>query len=82
LIAKAKRQANGYRKYLPQTVQMLEIISTPQAGGFSLNEIRHPLPAPGMANRNKQALLVTLKQKVVEFELLQGQGIPFARKGQ
>jgi DNA-binding transcriptional MerR regulator len=41
LIAPVQRQANGYREYLPQSVQLLEIIVTAQAGGFSLDEIRH-----------------------------------------
>ena len=71
LISKAKRQANGYRDYLPQTVQVLEIIITAQAGGFSLDEIRHLLPTPDMGRWNKERLLATLKHKVADIESLQ-----------
>jgi DNA-binding transcriptional MerR regulator len=71
LITQVKRQANGYREYLPQTVQVLEIIVTAQAGGFSLDEIRHLLPTPGMGKWNKEELIATLKHKVAEIKLLQ-----------
>lgn len=71
LISTVRRQANGYREYPPQTVRVLEIIITAQAGGFSLNEIRHLLPTPGMEKWNKAELLITLKHKVAEIDLLQ-----------
>jgi DNA-binding transcriptional MerR regulator len=71
LIAPVQRQANGYRKYLPQSVQLLEIIVTAQAGGFSLDEIRRLLPTAGMEKWNREKLIATLKRKVVEIELLQ-----------
>lgn len=71
LISQVKRQANGYREYPPQAVQILEIIITAQAGGFSLDQIRHLLPEPGMEKWNKEKLLATLRHKVAEIELLQ-----------
>ena len=71
LIAPVQRQANGYREYLPQSVQLLEIIVTAQAGGFSLDEIRHVLPAEGMEKWSWEKLIATLKHKVAEIELLQ-----------
>ena len=71
LITQVKRQANGYREYLPQTVQVLEIIVAAQAGGFSLDEIRHLLPTPSMGKWNKEELIATLKHKVAEIKLLQ-----------
>ncbi len=71
LISQVRRQANGYREYPPQTVQILEIIITAQAGGFALDQIRHLLPIPGMEKWNKEELLATLKHKVAEIELLQ-----------
>jgi DNA-binding transcriptional MerR regulator len=71
LISQVKRQANGYREYPPQTAQVLEIIVTAQAGGFSLDQIRHLLPVSGMEKWNKEELLATLKHKVAEIELLQ-----------
>jgi DNA-binding transcriptional MerR regulator len=71
LIAPVRRQANGYREYQPQSVQLLQIIVTAQAGGFSLDEIRHLLPTAGMEKWNREKLIATLKQKVEEIELLQ-----------
>src|SRR5882724_9804900 len=71
LIAPVQRQANGYREYLPQSVQLLQIIVTAQAGGFSLDEIRHLLPTAGMEKWNREKLIATLKHKVAEIELLQ-----------
>ena len=71
LIAPVQRHANGYREYLPQSVQLLEIIVTAQAGGFSLDEMRHLLPTAGMEKWNRAKLIATLKHKVVEIELLQ-----------
>jgi DNA-binding transcriptional MerR regulator len=71
LIAPVQRQANGYREYRPQSVQLLEIIVTAQAGGFSLDEIRHLLPTAGVEKWNREKLIATLKHKVAEIELLQ-----------
>ena len=71
LIAQVPRQANGYRDYLPYSVQLLEIIITAQAAGFSLHEIRHLLPTAGMEKWNWQKLIDTLEHKVAEIELLQ-----------
>ena len=71
LVAPVRRQANGYREYLPQSVQLLEIIVTAQAAGFSLDEIRHLLPASGMEKWNREKLIATLKRKVAEIALLQ-----------
>ena len=71
LISQVKRRANGYREYAPQTVQILEIIKTAQAGGFALEEIRHLLPVSGMGQWDKDKLLSTLKRKVAEIEALQ-----------
>ena len=71
LISKAKRQANGYREYPPQTIQILEIIVVAQSGGFSLKDIRHLLPTSELGRWNKEALLATLMRKVAEIELLQ-----------
>jgi DNA-binding transcriptional MerR regulator len=71
LITQVNRLANGYREYLPQTVQVLEFIVTAQAGGFSLDEIRRLLPTPSMGKWNKAELIATLKHKVAEIKLLQ-----------
>jgi DNA-binding transcriptional MerR regulator len=71
LIAPVQRQANGYREYLPQSILLLQIIVTAQAGGFSLEEIRHLLPTAGMEKWNREKLIATLRHKVAEIELLQ-----------
>jgi DNA-binding transcriptional MerR regulator len=71
LVSQVRRQANGYREYPPQAVQVLKIIVTAQAGGFSLDEIRNLLPVPGMEKWHKDKLLATLRQKVAEIDLLQ-----------
>jgi DNA-binding transcriptional MerR regulator len=71
LIAPVQRQANGYRDYLPHSVQLLEIVITAQAAGFSLREIRHLLPTAGMEKWSWQKLIDTLEHKVAEIELLQ-----------
>jgi DNA-binding transcriptional MerR regulator len=55
----------------PQSVQLLQIIITAQAGGFSLDEIRHLLPTAGMEKWNREKSIGTLKHKVEEIELLQ-----------
>ena len=64
LIAPVQRKANGYRDYLPQSVQLLEIIVTAKAAGFSLDEIRHLLPTAGIEKWNWQKLIATLEHKV------------------
>lgn len=71
LISQVKRQANGYREYPAQAARILEIIIAAQAGGFSLDQIRHLLPTAGMEKWNKDKLLATLKHKVAEIVLLQ-----------
>src|SRR3984893_14912028 len=71
LIAPVQRQANGYRDYPPTSVQLLQIIVTAQAAGFSLHEIRHLLPTAGMEKWNWGKLIATLEHKVAEIELLQ-----------
>ena len=71
LIAPVQRRANGYRDYLPQSTQLLQIIITAQAAGFSLDEIRHLLPTAGMEKWNWEKLIATLERKVAEIELLQ-----------
>ena len=72
-LIEASRQSNGYREYLPQTVNILQIIVGSQACGFSLNEIRPLLPTPDMEKWNRPELLASLKRKVEEIGVLQKQ---------
>jgi DNA-binding transcriptional MerR regulator len=71
LLPKVERRVNGYREYPPRVIQVLEIISTAQRGGFSLNEIRPLLPLEGLKAWNKKGLLAALRQKLAEIENLQ-----------
>lgn len=71
LIGKAQRSSNGYREYSPDTLQLLEIITTAQKAGFALEEIRHLLPVPGLKNWDRDKLLASLRNKIVEIEAMQ-----------
>ncbi|KMN81076.1 MerR family transcriptional regulator [Chromobacterium alkanivorans] len=70
LIRAVARGANGYRDYGPETLRLLEVISSAQNAGFSLDEIRRLLPTAPNAWRHEE-LLAGLKRKVDEIELLQ-----------
>lgn len=70
LIA-AQRQANGYRSYPAQTVQILEIIINAQRAGFSLEEIRRFLPDNKTEGWAHDELLPGLQRKVQEIEAMQ-----------
>ncbi|MFB2651364.1 MerR family transcriptional regulator [Shewanella seohaensis] len=67
LLKAVKRKANGYRSYPPEAVMALEMITTGQQAGFSLDELRLLLPA-NLANWDHQHLLTTLRQKVNDLE--------------
>lgn len=70
LIA-AQRQANGYRSYPEQTVQILGIITSAQQSGFSLEEIRRLLPSREQQGWPHDELLASLQRKVGEIEAMQ-----------
>ncbi|WP_054884447.1 MerR family transcriptional regulator [Pseudomonas sp. NBRC 111130] len=70
LIQSVERKANGYRDYSDDAVWILEMITSAQAAGFTLDEIRHLLPASSQGWRHDQ-LLSGLKRKVEEIEVLQ-----------
>lgn len=70
LLPSVARQANGYRDYAPETASLLEIIDSAQRAGFSLEQIRHLLPL-GDGSWDHDELLVALKAKVAEIEVLQ-----------
>ena len=44
-LIRSTRLANGYRVYLPETVQLVRYIRTAQRLGFSLEEVGKNLPA-------------------------------------
>ncbi len=70
LLKTVKRKANGYRTYPPEAVMVLEMITTGQQAGFSLEELNALLPAD-LSEWNHNQLLETLKQKVRELEELE-----------
>jgi DNA-binding transcriptional MerR regulator len=45
LLQAATRQANGYRDYPPDALVILQIITSAQNAGFSLDEVRTIIPA-------------------------------------
>ncbi len=70
LIKSVARKANGYRDYAPETEWVLQIITGAQAAGFSLDEVRQLLPT-GADDWRPEEMLVGLKRKVAEIEVLQ-----------
>ena len=70
LLKTVRRQANGYRTYPPEAVDMLMLITTAQQAGFSLQELRALLPAD-LTSWDHGALLEALHQKVREIEAIQ-----------
>ncbi|PCE24740.1 MerR family transcriptional regulator [Burkholderia ubonensis] len=70
LIAAVERRTNGYRDYAEDAVRVLEIISSAQRAGFSLEQIRHLLPV-GAGNWQHDGLVEALERKVAEIEAMQ-----------
>lgn len=67
LFKTVKRKANGYRTYPPEAVMVLDMITTGQQAGFSLDELRTLLPTD-LSQWDHHQLLSTLQQKVKELE--------------
>ncbi|ANY87277.1 MULTISPECIES: MerR family transcriptional regulator [Pseudomonas] len=70
LIHSVERKANGYRDYADDAVWVLEMITSAQAAGFTLEQIRHLLPVNANGWRHDE-LLDGLKRKVEEIDALQ-----------
>lgn len=70
LLTHVHRKANGYRSYPPEAVTILELITSGQQAGFSLDELRTLLPE-NLAQWDHQSLLTTLKQKIQDLEELE-----------
>ena len=71
LLQAVDRRATGYRTYPPQAVLVLELITTAQQAGFSLDEIRKLLP-PGLDRWDHAGLVEALRRKVADIEALEG----------
>jgi DNA-binding transcriptional MerR regulator len=70
LLQTVDRRANGYRTYPPEAVLVLELITTAQQAGFSLDEIRKLLP-PGLDRWDHATLIEALRRKVADIEALE-----------
>ncbi len=70
LLPKAKRLANGYRKYSENDLQQLYLIKQAQQVGFSLEEIKSLIPA-NISNWNHEKQVETLNDKVKEITKMQ-----------
>lgn len=71
LIAPAQRHPNGYRDYPESVLGMLGLIKMGQQLGFSLDAIRSVLPGDDHAQWSPDALLNSLRAKVLEIQTLQ-----------
>ncbi|QTH73311.1 MerR family transcriptional regulator [Pseudoalteromonas xiamenensis] len=70
LLKTVTRSANGYRHYPKEAVLALELISSGQQAGFSLEELNALLPED-LTNWQHQTLVNALQQKVRDIELLE-----------
>lgn len=70
LLQVAERQPNGYRAYPDDALVILEIISSAQKAGFSLDEIRHLMPMD-LSSWQHENLIAALHKKVQEIESME-----------
>ena len=70
LLKLVDRQPNGYRSYPQEAVMVLNLITTAQQAGFSLDELRTLLPSD-LTQWEHGALLDTLRGKVQDIEALE-----------
>ena len=71
LLPVVQRQANGYRHYPPQAVQLLTLINLAQRAGFTLDEIRGLMPRPGRRTWDRSRLLERLQKKQADIKAMQ-----------
>jgi DNA-binding transcriptional MerR regulator len=67
LINAVERNANGYREYTAEAVVTLDIVTSAQKAGFSLQEIRSLLPTK-LGTWQEDKLLDVLRKKVADIE--------------
>ena len=70
LLRTVERQANGYRDYPQEALTALEIITSAQAAGFALDEVRSLMPS-GAAPWEHDKLIPALEQKVADISALE-----------
>ena len=66
------RLPNGYRSYPHEAVLMLNLITTAQKAGFSLEELRTLLP-PDLANWEHDSLVEGIRRRVKDIEAMEAQ---------
>ncbi|MGF6772285.1 DNA-binding transcriptional MerR regulator [Paraburkholderia sp. GAS199] len=70
LLKTVQRESNGYRTYPAEAALVLDLITSAQKAGFSLDEIAMLLP-PDSAQWQHATLLDTLRLKVQDIEALE-----------
>lgn len=72
LLTAVDRRPNGYRVYPPEAVTVLELITSAQRAGFTLDEIRKLMPS-NLEKWDHAALVDALQRKVADIEALEKQ---------
>ncbi len=70
LLQAVERQANGYREYPAEALLALEIITSAQNAGFSLDEVRSLMPS-SMTAWEPDKLIPVLEQKLVDIAAME-----------
>lgn len=72
LLTAVDRRPNGYRVYPPEAVTVLDLITSAQRAGFTLDEIRKLLPS-NLETWDHAALVGALEGKIADIEALEKQ---------
>lgn len=72
LLTAVDRRPNGYRVYPPEAVTVLELITSAQRAGFTLDEIRRLMPS-NLETWDHAALVGALERKIADIEALEKQ---------
>ena len=67
-LLRARRSANGYRDYPPETVEWLRYLRLAQSLGFTLAEIEADLPLLAAPHASAGQLRVALERKLVDID--------------
>ncbi|MCA6064213.1 MerR family transcriptional regulator [Thalassolituus marinus] len=70
LLRSVHRQSNGYRSYPPEAVTFLQLITSAQQAGFTLDELRALLPAD-LSQWDHGSLVDAMRTKLADIEALQ-----------
>lgn len=70
LLGNVVRQANGYRHYPAEALLFLNIITSAQQAGFSLQEILEVMPVES-SNWEHEQLISVLQRKMDEIEAIE-----------